>query len=125
MTRPVRKWRPVFGRIISVKALARGRARWPRVLEVGTDLTCWCDRRVFDGIRSAWSGPTPPSFDKALPAQVARSGSANHEVKRGARTLPIGQEIVVKHLGVEADKGTETASCIDDLGADSLDTSRS
>lgn len=30
--------------------------------------------------------------------------------------------IVVEHLGVDADKVTENASFIDDLGADSLDT---
>lgn len=32
------------------------------------------------------------------------------------------QKIVVEHLGVEADKVKESASFIDDLGADSLDT---
>lgn len=32
------------------------------------------------------------------------------------------KKIVVEHLGVEDDKVTETASFIDDLGADSLDT---
>ena len=32
------------------------------------------------------------------------------------------KKIVVEHLGVEADKVTENASFIDDLGADSLDT---
>ncbi|SLN48204.1 acyl carrier protein [Oceanibacterium hippocampi] len=32
------------------------------------------------------------------------------------------KKIVIEHLGVEADKVTETASFIDDLGADSLDT---
>ncbi len=32
------------------------------------------------------------------------------------------KKIVVEHLGVEADKVTEDASFIDDLGADSLDT---
>lgn len=32
------------------------------------------------------------------------------------------QKIVVENLGVEADKVTESASFIDDLGADSLDT---
>src|SRR3954451_8827290 len=32
------------------------------------------------------------------------------------------KKIVVEHLGVEADKVTEAASFIDDLGADSLDT---
>ena len=31
------------------------------------------------------------------------------------------KKIVVEHLGVEEDKVTETASFIDDLGADSLD----
>src|SRR5687767_3001599 len=31
------------------------------------------------------------------------------------------KKIVVEHLGVEADKVTEDASFIDDLGADSLD----
>jgi acyl carrier protein len=32
------------------------------------------------------------------------------------------KKIVIEHLGVEAEKVTETASFIDDLGADSLDT---
>jgi acyl carrier protein len=32
------------------------------------------------------------------------------------------KKIVIEHLGVEEDKVTETASFIDDLGADSLDT---
>ncbi len=31
-------------------------------------------------------------------------------------------DIVIEHLGVEADKVTEDATFIDDLGADSLDT---
>ena len=31
-------------------------------------------------------------------------------------------KIVIEHLGVEADKVIESASFIDDLGADSLDT---
>lgn len=31
------------------------------------------------------------------------------------------KKIVVEHLGVDAEKVTETASFIDDLGADSLD----
>ena len=31
-------------------------------------------------------------------------------------------KIVVEHLGVEADKVVESASFVDDLGADSLDT---
>tara|TARA_B100000686_G_C16031363_1_gene590825 strand:- start:203 stop:439 length:237 start_codon:yes stop_codon:yes gene_type:complete len=32
------------------------------------------------------------------------------------------KKIVIEHLGVEAEKVTEKASFIDDLGADSLDT---
>ena len=32
------------------------------------------------------------------------------------------KKIVIEHLGVEVDKVTDTASFIDDLGADSLDT---
>jgi len=32
------------------------------------------------------------------------------------------KKIVVEHLGVEADKVTEAANFIDDLGADSLDS---
>ena len=32
------------------------------------------------------------------------------------------KKIVIEHLGVDADKVTEQASFIDDLGADSLDT---
>ena len=32
------------------------------------------------------------------------------------------KKIVVEHLGVDESKETEGASCIDDLGADSLDT---
>ena len=32
------------------------------------------------------------------------------------------KKIVIEHLGVDEEKVTETASFIDDLGADSLDT---
>lgn len=32
------------------------------------------------------------------------------------------KKVVVDHLGIEADKVTDNASFIDDLGADSLDT---
>ena len=37
-------------------------------------------------------------------------------------TLEKVQAIVVEHLGVEADKVTASASFIEDIGADSLDT---
>jgi acyl carrier protein len=72
------------------------------------------------------------------PAAVNRGGSAvahgmthrghddrvNSE-RRGRAMSDIAErvkKIVVEHLGVEADKVTEGASFIDDLGADSLDT---
>ena len=38
-----------------------------------------------------------------------------------SETADRGKKIVVEHLGVEAEKVTEDASFIDDLGADSLD----
>ena len=38
-----------------------------------------------------------------------------------SETADRGKKIVVEHLGVEAEKVTEEASFIDDLGADSLD----
>ena len=37
-------------------------------------------------------------------------------------TLEKVQAIVIEHLGVDADKVTSSASFIEDLGADSLDT---
>jgi acyl carrier protein len=41
--------------------------------------------------------------------------------KGGSDTPDRVKKIVVEHLGVDADKVTEEASFIDDLGADSLD----
>src|SRR5215470_12794843 len=52
---------------------------------------------------------------------------ARAAAKQEWRKLPMSEtadrvkKIVVEHLGVEADKVTEDASFIDDLGADSLD----
>lgn len=46
-------------------------------------------------------------------------------VEAGKGVDEVGEKvkvIVVEHLGVEADKVTDNASFIDDLGADSLDT---
>ena len=37
-------------------------------------------------------------------------------------TIEKVQAIVVEHLGIDSEKVTESASFIDDLGADSLDT---
>jgi acyl carrier protein len=63
---------------------------------------------------------------------MPRNGSAPHrrpspfKNARGLKSMTDISErvkkIVVDHLGVEAEKVTENASFIDDLGADSLDT---
>jgi acyl carrier protein len=53
------------------------------------------------------------------------AGRANQEAHEVWEMSDIGErvkKIVVEHLGVEAEKVTEAASFIDDLGADSLDT---
>jgi acyl carrier protein len=53
----------------------------------------------------------------SAPAQLE-----THEVGKMSDIGERVKKIVVEHLGVEADKVTENASFIDDLGADSLDT---
>jgi acyl carrier protein len=61
-------------------------------------------------------------------ATCARRGeAARAHAKENRRKVTMSEtaervkKIVVEHLGVEADKVTEEASFIDDLGADSLD----
>src|SRR2546423_13610004 len=55
-------------------------------------------------------------------------GISRHGSAKEPRDIPMSdvaqrvKKIVVEHLGVEADKVTDNASFIDDLGADSLDT---
>src|SRR5258708_28965443 len=66
--------------------------------------------------------PRRPHITKSSAAPTDRAQFKGHEV---AAMSDIGErvkKIVVEHLGVEADKVTENASFIDDLGADSLDT---
>src|SRR6478735_4310186 len=58
------------------------------------------------------SGKTPITADKQTKVEETDMSDIAERVKK----------IVVDHLGVEADKVTEAASFIDDLGADSLDT---
>jgi acyl carrier protein len=58
------------------------------------------------------SGKTPIKADKQTKVEETDMSDIAERVKK----------IVVDHLGVEADKVTEAASFIDDLGADSLDT---
>jgi acyl carrier protein len=51
-----------------------------------------------------------------------RTTTNTHEVEKMSDIGERVKKIVIEHLGVEADKVTENASFIDDLGADSLDT---
>jgi acyl carrier protein len=61
--------------------------------------------------------PAPAAVAIGEPVlQTRAKGSAMSDVAERVK------KIVVEHLGVEADKVTEDASFIDDLGADSLDT---
>jgi acyl carrier protein len=59
---------------------------------------------------------------------ISRNGADNEYQSTNSRFFEMSdtaervKKIVVEHLGVEADKVTEGASFIDDLGADSLDT---
>ena len=54
--------------------------------------------------------------------RAAQAHEKNARVKAMSNIAERVKKIVVDHLGVEADKVTENASFIDDLGADSLDT---
>jgi acyl carrier protein len=60
---------------------------------------------------------TPPSATTSGAVQ-----EKNARVKAMSDIADRVKKIVVEHLGVEAEKVTEAASFIDDLGADSLDT---
>jgi acyl carrier protein len=62
--------------------------------------------------QSQWLGPAPPTEPIPKRTRLNEMSDIGERVKK----------IVVDHLGVEAEKVTENASFIDDLGADSLDT---
>jgi acyl carrier protein len=62
--------------------------------------------------QSQWLGPTPSTEPIPKRTRLNEMSDIAERVKK----------IVVDHLGVEAEKVTENASFIDDLGADSLDT---
>jgi acyl carrier protein len=51
-----------------------------------------------------------------------RSGFISSKDEKMSDVAERVKKIVIEHLNVEADKVTEKASFIDDLGADSLDT---
>ena len=77
-----------------------------------------CYRRA--GFRQG-HGPADnrPGMGRTRKAGVPRSISRGTDMSDIADRV---KKIVVEHLGVEEDKVTESASFIDDLGADSLDT---
>ena len=65
------------------------------------------------------------SYNLITIMHAANQGRANQQTGRGSDmsdTAERVKKIVIEHLGVDADKVTEGASFIDDLGADSLDT---
>jgi acyl carrier protein len=81
--------------------------------------------------------PAAVDHDDAAPAHTLSSSANAERIGCGWPAEPIQEahevqemtdigervkKIVVEHLGVEPDKVTDSASFIDDLGADSLDT---
>jgi acyl carrier protein len=64
-------------------------------------------------------GWQPPGNGQNKKAGTSRAASRGTDMSDIADRV---KKIVVEHLGVEEDKVTESASFIDDLGADSLDT---
>jgi acyl carrier protein len=67
--------------------------------------------------------PQAIAHDEACPTlSVDRPMRKTDEVKTMSNIAERVKKIVVEHLGVEPEKVTESASFIDDLGADSLDT---
>src|SRR5262249_52190799 len=104
-----------------------------------------CNRSMITGPRPGWGRPVsgcpgprsarllsgygPPSRMRRGHVATARPRTADRaHSKRYTRLNEMSdiaervKKIVVDHLGVEAEKVTENASFIDDLGADSLDT---
>jgi acyl carrier protein len=93
---------------------------------------------MVTGLRFGWGGITVPLVtgvrsrpdDPTSDTTQAHTATARGPIepikgREVAAMSDIGErvkKIVVEHLGVEAEKVTENASFIDDLGADSLDT---
>src|SRR5437867_12167370 len=58
---------------------------------------------------------------RAMRPPLGQPANLNGRNPQMSETAERVKKIVVEHLGVDADKVTEEASFIDDLGADSLD----
>jgi acyl carrier protein len=79
------------------------------------------DRRT-DEIRGSRRRARPSSLNLISGNRAANEVLTTDEDAQMSDTAERVKKIVVEHLGVDADKVTESASFIDDLGADSLDT---
>jgi acyl carrier protein len=80
---------------------------------------------IVTGVRSRPDDPTPDTTQAHTATARGRRPIEPIKGREVAAMSDIGErvkKIVVEHLGVEAEKVTENASFIDDLGADSLDT---
>jgi acyl carrier protein len=77
-------------------------------------IVIWSSSSVAPGGCSQWLR----GGDRTSPSKCTRGYEVTAMSDIGERV----KKIVVEHLGVEAEKVTENASFIDDLGADSLDT---
>jgi acyl carrier protein len=107
----------------------RGAARWSSHLKYDNRTSVWLGRH--NGSNHYKGSARDPAIRHRVPRKpilqwlggaYQSSPIQGHEV---AAMSDIGErvkKIVIEHLGVEADKVTENASFIDDLGADSLDT---
>jgi acyl carrier protein len=93
---------------------------------------CGTKRPLFRG-KDLFGFPIPSTaLDFSGLRGISRAGNSlgdipgwnidNREAEKMSDIADRVKKIVVEHLGVEADKVTEKASFIDDLGADSLDT---
>jgi acyl carrier protein len=74
---------------------------------------------------STTTRPLAPSWQRLVGTCTGGPGEPIQEAHEVQDMTDIGErvkKIVVEHLGVEPDKVTDSASFIDDLGADSLDT---
>src|SRR6267154_3174526 len=78
----------------------------------------WRERKVYVN-----TPPTPRSTEMCGPGRIPKPvGNQGEAYKSMSDTAERVKKIVVEHLNVDADKVTDTASFIEDLGADSLDT---
>jgi acyl carrier protein len=76
-----------------------------------------CAAGLLRSARNDKAGHLPPAKRIARASAKEINGGSDPMSETADRV----KKIVVEHLGVEADKVTEDASFIDDLGADSLD----